>query len=435
MERKSMGDFIAVLRKTKGLTQKELGDKLNISDKSISRWERNETMPDISLIPVLADLLDVTADELLRGERICAEKENEDPEKTQKRVEWVLNKSFSRYRALSMISLALTLIGCIAAMAANFIFHKATLGFYCFLIGFIPSVLCQTGLYMYYKSGTEVDGMYTTSIEAHRSRMTGHFRKLAYYFIIIFAFCLPLYIFGSINYTDYLIMQGFAQASDFAEGAAETAAKVQIGLQADTWFILGSVFGGVSAGICFIFDYIRDYIQTKNTRRIKYFIVLLLMIGATIIAAFRLKNVLPMKLSEGSEFQTYESFKEHMETRPEGMTNAVYKLRQDSDYWIRKVKDSDGKQLFAYTLINDDVVKIIYSDTPTRLPITTYTQEQLNAGQKKADSLSSVWIIIILLECLAVYIVYKRKRMKKVTLEKGISHGETSEENCFRKRN
>lgn len=42
---------------------------LNVSDKAISRWERDETTPDLSLIPVLADIFYVTSDELLRGQR------------------------------------------------------------------------------------------------------------------------------------------------------------------------------------------------------------------------------------------------------------------------------------------------------------------------------------------------------------------------------
>lgn len=54
MANKSIGQFIAALRKANGLTQKELAEKLNVSDKAISRWERDECSPDISLIPVIA---------------------------------------------------------------------------------------------------------------------------------------------------------------------------------------------------------------------------------------------------------------------------------------------------------------------------------------------------------------------------------------------
>lgn len=47
MEKKTIGGFIAALRKANGMTQRELAEKLNVSDKSISRWERDETAPDL----------------------------------------------------------------------------------------------------------------------------------------------------------------------------------------------------------------------------------------------------------------------------------------------------------------------------------------------------------------------------------------------------
>lgn len=64
MERKTIGSFIAALRKANGMTQKELADRLLVSDKAVSRWERDECAPDISLIPVIAELFGVTSDEL-----------------------------------------------------------------------------------------------------------------------------------------------------------------------------------------------------------------------------------------------------------------------------------------------------------------------------------------------------------------------------------
>lgn len=66
MERKTIGSFIAALRKANGMTQKELADRLPVSDKAVSRWERDECAPDISLIPVIAELFGVTSDELLK---------------------------------------------------------------------------------------------------------------------------------------------------------------------------------------------------------------------------------------------------------------------------------------------------------------------------------------------------------------------------------
>ncbi len=69
MNSEKIGAFIAELRREKGLTQQELAEQLGITNKAVSKWERGDGYPDITLMPVLADALSVTADELLRGER------------------------------------------------------------------------------------------------------------------------------------------------------------------------------------------------------------------------------------------------------------------------------------------------------------------------------------------------------------------------------
>lgn len=67
MEQRTIGKFITALRKASGMTQRDLAERLGVSDKSVSRWERDEGAPDLSLIPVLAEIFGVTCDELLRG--------------------------------------------------------------------------------------------------------------------------------------------------------------------------------------------------------------------------------------------------------------------------------------------------------------------------------------------------------------------------------
>ena len=69
MDNKKFGDFIKELRKEKQLTQKELGEKLNITDKAISKWERGLSFPDIAILKDLADFFDIDISELLNGER------------------------------------------------------------------------------------------------------------------------------------------------------------------------------------------------------------------------------------------------------------------------------------------------------------------------------------------------------------------------------
>lgn len=70
LDKEKFGVFVCELRKEKKLTQKELAEKLHVSDKAVSKWERGISMPDISLIVPMAELLGVTVTELLEGKRI-----------------------------------------------------------------------------------------------------------------------------------------------------------------------------------------------------------------------------------------------------------------------------------------------------------------------------------------------------------------------------
>ena len=88
MNREKTGAFIAVLRKEKGMTQKELAAKLYVSDKAVSKWETGQSAPDVSLLMPLAEILGVTVTELLLGERTAEEKSvpAEDVEKLVKQT-------------------------------------------------------------------------------------------------------------------------------------------------------------------------------------------------------------------------------------------------------------------------------------------------------------------------------------------------------------
>ena len=68
------GSFLATIRKEKNLTQKELANQLFVSDKTVSKWERGLSMPNVVLLIPIADVLGITVTELLKGERMDAEK-------------------------------------------------------------------------------------------------------------------------------------------------------------------------------------------------------------------------------------------------------------------------------------------------------------------------------------------------------------------------
>ena len=65
MEKQTMGEIISALRKEKGMTQKDLADKMGVTDKAVSKWERNLSCPDISSIPKLAEILGTGVETLM----------------------------------------------------------------------------------------------------------------------------------------------------------------------------------------------------------------------------------------------------------------------------------------------------------------------------------------------------------------------------------
>ncbi len=66
---KTIGEMISSLRKEKGMTQNELAEKMNVTDKAVSKWERDLSCPDINTISKLANILDVSVDELLQAKK------------------------------------------------------------------------------------------------------------------------------------------------------------------------------------------------------------------------------------------------------------------------------------------------------------------------------------------------------------------------------
>lgn len=73
MNQKAIGVFIAACRKEKKLTQMQLAEKLNITNRAVSKWETGKSCPDVSIMLELCDILGITVNELLSGERITME--------------------------------------------------------------------------------------------------------------------------------------------------------------------------------------------------------------------------------------------------------------------------------------------------------------------------------------------------------------------------
>ena len=79
--KKTLGMMIAELRKEKGMTQLELAEKMGVTDKAVSKWERDLSCPDINSLPNLAEILGVTVDELMQIKR-----EADNPKQSPKEI-------------------------------------------------------------------------------------------------------------------------------------------------------------------------------------------------------------------------------------------------------------------------------------------------------------------------------------------------------------
>lgn len=106
MENKT-GAFIAQLRKENHLTQKELAEKINVTDKAVSRWETCKGFPEVSLLIPLSNVLDISVNELLTGERV--EKERIIDHSNQVIVE-TIKKSDREFNILSVVIFVIFII-------------------------------------------------------------------------------------------------------------------------------------------------------------------------------------------------------------------------------------------------------------------------------------------------------------------------------------
>lgn len=191
MEKKTIGTFIAALRKASGMTQRELAEKCNVSDKAISRWERDECAPDLTLLPVLAEIFDITVDELLRGERKTADAPDTDyqREKTEKQMRNLLRKKELSLRDRSWISRGIAIGGLLAAIICNAL-HEALIGFFVALAFFMCAAICEVCFLNHAISG--LDDFSEEQLSKYRGDVVQLGKNSFLLIFLLFAATLPL---------------------------------------------------------------------------------------------------------------------------------------------------------------------------------------------------------------------------------------------------
>lgn len=222
MEKKTIGSFISVLRRANGMTQAELAEKLFVSDKTVSRWERDESTPDLTLIPVIADLFGVTVDELLRGQRnpapsVSAEKEDKETilereeqlrKNEEKRICRLLDKRYKKFKNLSVIVLGVAFAGFLGALLCTFCIRSdkvrgsilgGILACFCFLAAIVLET-CFTNSFLHTED--EDEPLSPTALR-HNSKVVVYAKNCYLFLSSMFGFCLPLLFTTKYSFSGY----------------------------------------------------------------------------------------------------------------------------------------------------------------------------------------------------------------------------------------
>ena len=155
MNQVEIGKFIAGCRKEKGLTQVQLAEKLNITDRAVSKWEMGKSMPDSSIMLELCEILGITVNELLSGERIemnsnYEEKVSENLIEFKRKDENNLKKNtvISIVYSITMIIAALVCCICDIATSGTVSWSKITLAsiLFAWVISFPLILLGKKGI-------------------------------------------------------------------------------------------------------------------------------------------------------------------------------------------------------------------------------------------------------------------------------------------------
>ncbi len=454
MEKKTIGQFLSALRKAGGMTQKELAEKLHVSDKAVSRWERDECAPDLSLIPVIADIFGVTSDELLRGERRPAssadnpaDAQGEDKKfsaKSRREIKYLMNKMLTQYKMQLLIAAAVALVGGVIGLICNG-FCYALLGLGIAVIFYIGAAACIavfTLLTCARVDWEEFDG--NEAKQYKKSIIYSVFVTGCVIFAVICYASLPLadvdnayagisweYMRSTYDYITLLFLLIAAAAWTVMRAAlirlglvkpllnvkcnvkgnlpllGKTAAWLALSLlltaAAHAGFHLYADAHMLTAGRPFVSrsDFIA-YMQTPK-HDVTYFDPL----GPSYEGAFDMREtrsdvaVSPSDWSEYVKEEDYDYF--------------YYDDQSGQTYYPATVvlSPKDGRELFRYIYRNFDVQHVVFSDTDELLPIRVYTQNDFTYHDTIVATVNTAFVILYFIEFGAAVGIYLRKRPKQ----------------------
>ena len=109
MNQEKIGKFISNCRKEKNITQSELAEKLNITNRTVSRWENGKNMPDYSILKDLCNILDIDINEFINGERLSKEEKNNNDIDLILKEYYKMKKQRDRLRSIIIVGVIISI--------------------------------------------------------------------------------------------------------------------------------------------------------------------------------------------------------------------------------------------------------------------------------------------------------------------------------------
>ncbi len=425
MERKTMGTFLAALRKANGMTQKELARRLNVSDKSVSRWERDDGAPDLSLIPVIAEIFGVTCDELLRGERRGAEAENtaEPTPKGEKQRQRLLAAGLTRFQNRTYIAMGISVVGLIAALIGNLAFYRAVLGALLGAVFFAASVVCQIIFVNSAFSAVADSGVADDELGRFRCHVIRLTRRSIGLTVAFAGFTFPLVWVDA--------YMGLGSDSLLLFGAIGAAAFLVV--YAVVWWFLDAGF--VARGVYALSEWEEQVWRHKRKWLRRCALALVIAWAVTFAAYLTAQSVWsPVALAEKIDFYDADSFVAFMEqdvsyegpivgeVAPESAVEILPgeitwydeygNIISEEEALRETLTDSEGNVLVEYIRRRGDVADIRCGEGDDLFPIQVVTKEALYAAQSKHALLDAAFAGAAVLEGLVAVVVLLVKRKK-----------------------
>lgn len=405
MDKKTMGSFLAALRKANGLTQRELAERLGVSDKAVSRWERDECSPDLSLIPLIAEIYGITCDELLRGQRNSptSAPPTEPPEKSTRQLRHILEENRTRFLTRSLMALGVGLLGLIGAMIGNFGFLRAYVGFFVGCVFYLTAGVMEAVFGIQAFHSTKADDFPIGELESHRNAL----RKILWLtggsILLFFVLSLPL----------------LTQVSSAYHG-----------LTGEYWFTFALLYGLLLVAVAVVGRWLYQGIRLKKagdtadsmarTRwniQKKTALWTLLAISVTFVGQCAFNGaVQPADFVPGIVFQNMADFRVFAETPTANLEASYGSIAPNMEAWsaveyydafgneiteeeaLTRYLFEEGNEDYKYIHRNESIARITPSGKTGYFPITVHTHGQWRTGEQVQNLCNIGFVLVYVLE-------------------------------------